>query len=343
MLRTLLRLAALLFALGLAGALALVLAFYIQYRRDDQPIVLPAPRGPRPVGRVLMDWNDRARNREVMVFIWYPAQPGAAGKRVEYIPGKWGELEAQNMIPIPEKRLREMQGNALEGAPVADGAKPALLLLPGMGRIPAQYTTIAEDLASYGYVVAGVTPTGSSRPVVFSDGRVVEGKEDWNLDDKAVAQQLIQTWVGDASFAVDQLARDPRFAGRIQLAKLGIFGHSFGGNAAVHALHLDPRFLRAANLDGGYFGDPDGSLDKPLLILEGAAEIDPEWKKACNSARAHCTTGVFPLARHMNFSDAAILPSRFPFPKSLMMLGDVDGRRFLYEISERVRAFFDQM
>jgi predicted dienelactone hydrolase len=282
------------------------------------------------VGRVLMDWNDRARSREVMVFIWYPAHDGAAGKRVEYIPGKWGELEAQNMIPIPEKRLREMQGSALEGVPVADGAKPALVLLPGMGRIPAQYTTIAEDLASYGYVVAGVTPT-------------VEGKEDWNLGDKAVAEQLIQTWVGDASFAVDQLARDPRFAGRIQLAKLGIFGHSFGGNAAVHALHLDPRFLRAANLDGGYFRDPDGSLDKPLLILEGATEIDAEWKKACSSARAHCTTGAFPQARHMNFSDAAILPSRFPFPKSLMMLGDVDGRQFLFEISERVRAFFDQM
>jgi predicted dienelactone hydrolase len=343
MLRILLRLAALLFALGVAAALALVLAFYIQYRRDDHPIVLPAPRGPHPVGRVLMDWKDTARGREVMVFIWYPAQAGAAGKRVEYIPGKWGDLEARNMIPIPEKHLRDMRGNAIESAPVAEGARPLLVLLPGMGRIPAHHTTIAEDLASYGYVIAGVTPTGSSRPVVFADGRVVEGKEDWNLDDKAVAEELIKTWVGDASFAIDQLARDTRFADRIQLAKLGIFGHSFGGNAAVHALHLDPRFLRAANLDGGYFGDPDGRPDKPLLILEGAAEIDPEWKKACSSATAQCTTGAFPEARHMNFSDAAILPSRFPFPKSLMMLGDVDGRQFLFEISDRVRAFFDQM
>jgi dienelactone hydrolase len=202
---------------------------------------------------------------------------------------------------------------------------------------------MAEDLASYGYVVAGVTPTGRSRPVVFYDGRVVEGKEDWNLDDKAVAEQLIKTWVGDASFAVGQLERDSRFADRLQPGKLGIFGHSFGGNAAVHALHLDPRFLRAANLDGGYFGDPDGSLDKPLLILEGAADIDPEWKKICGSARTHCTTAAFPEARHMNFSDAAILPSRFPFPKSLMMLGDVDGKQFLFEISDWVRAFFDQM
>jgi dienelactone hydrolase len=329
--------------LGAAAALAVVLAFYIQYRRDDYPIVLPAPRGPHRVGRVLMDWKDRGRSREVMVFIWYPARDGASGKRTEYIPGKWGDLEAQSMIPIPEKRLREMRGSAIESAPVAEGAKPVLVLLPGMGRIPAQYTTMAEDLASYGYVVVGVTPTGSSRPVVFSDGRVDEGKEDWNLDDPAVTQQLIKTWVGDASFAVNQLVCDSRFADRLQLNRLGIFGHSFGGDAAVHALQLDPRFLRAANLDGGYFGDPNGSLDKPLLILEGAAEIDPEWKRFCGSGGAHCTTGAFPRARHMNFSDAAILPSRFPFPKSLMMLGDVDGRQFLFEIADRVRAFFDQM
>lgn len=295
------------------------------------------------MGRVLMDWKDGRRRREVMVFVWYPARDGASGKRVEYIPGKWGELEAQGMGPIPERRLREMEGHAIESAPVALGAWPVLVLLPGMGRIPAHYTTMAEDLASYGYVVAGVTPTGSSRPVVFSDGRVVEGKEDWNLDDKQVAEQLTKTWVGDASFAVNQLCCDSRFADRLQLNRLGILGHSFGGNAAVHALHLDPRFLRAANLDGGYFGDPDGSLDKPLLILDGGADIDPEWKKACRSPRARCTTAAFPRARHMDFSDATILPSRFPFPRALLMLGDVEGKVFLYEISDRLRVFFDQM
>lgn len=328
---------------GVTGVLAIVLVFYIQYRRDDHPIVLPAPRGPHPVGRALVDWTDTKRNRELMVFIWYPAPGGAHGRHASYIPGKWGELEAQGMVPIPERRLREMEGNAIEGAAVSAGAWPVLVLLPGMGRIPAHYTTLAEDLASYGYVIAGVAPTGCSRPVVFSDGRVVEGKEDWNLDDQTVAQQLIGTWVGDASFAVDQLGRDSRFAERLHLSKFGIWGHSFGGNAAVHALHLDPRFLRAANLDGGYFGDPDGSLDKPLLIFDGGADIDPEWKKACGSDRARCTIAAFPLARHMDFSDATILPSRFPFPRALVMLGDVNGKQFLYEISDRLRSFFDQM
>jgi predicted dienelactone hydrolase len=146
---------------------------YVQYRHNDRPIVLPAPRGPHLVGRVLVHWQDARRNRELMVFLWYPAREGAAGQRAEYIPGKWGELAAQNMFPIPARRLREIRVSAIENAPLIEATLRALIMLPGMGRIPAHYTTLAEDLASYGYLVAGVTPTGSSRPVVFPDGRVL--------------------------------------------------------------------------------------------------------------------------------------------------------------------------
>lgn len=52
------------------------------------------------------------------------------------------------------------------------GRAPEEVTLPGMGRIPAHCTMFPEDLVSFGYLVAGVTPTGSSRPVVFPDGHV---------------------------------------------------------------------------------------------------------------------------------------------------------------------------
>jgi len=91
----------------------------------------------------------------------------------------------------------------------------------------------------------------------------------------------------------------------------------------VHALYLDTRFSRAANLDGGFFGEPIERLDKPLLILEVEATV--ESRRVCDLDHAGCTAVAFPRARHMNFSAAGTLPSRFPFPKSLMMLGDVNG------------------
>ena len=331
---------------AIAAVLAIVVCIGVQYRRDDRAIALPAPRGPHPVGRSLADWKDNRRNRELMVFIWYPASDGASGPHSEYIPGTWGRLETNNMNPIPPKRLLEIEVSAIEDAPVAPGAMPVLVMLPGMGRIPAHYTTLAEDLASYGYLVVGVTPTGSSDVVVFPDGRVVRGNEEekvGSLDDPSKAQELVVTWGGDASFALDQLGRDPRFANHIEVNKIGVFGHSFGGNAAAHSLQRDARFARAAVLDSAFFGEPIAALDKPLLVFECGTNNEKDWRAVCAVDRASCSIARFPEARHMNFSDASVLPSRFPLPKSVLMLGSVDGRTFLPDVSDRLRAFFGQM
>jgi predicted dienelactone hydrolase len=146
-----------------------------------------------------------------MVFLRHPARDGSTGQRSEYIPGKWGELAAQGMFPIPARRLWEIRASAIENAPLIDSAVPVLVMLPGMGRIPAHYTTFAEELASYGYLVAGIAPTGSSRLVVFPDGRTVEGSDE-DLSDHARAQQLIEMWAADASFTLDELRRDQRFS-----------------------------------------------------------------------------------------------------------------------------------
>ena len=317
-------------------AVAIGFAFLVRYFLNDRPIVLPRPRGPHPVGRVLADWKDTRRNRELMVFIWYPAVDGASGPRCEYIPGEWGKLEAKNTLPIPAKRLEQIEVSSIRDAQPASGPMPVLILLPGMGRIPAHYTTIAEDLASYGFLVAGVTPTGSARPaVIFSDGHRVTGDDEPRLNDRAAAEQLVKTWAGDASFVLDRLARDSRFIARPD--GVGIFGHSFGGNVALHALAMDARFTRAANLDGSLFGDPLTMTGKPMMILCGEV-IDDEWKPPCASGAATCA--AFPKAEHMDFSDAAVYPSRFPIPKRMLLLGNVDGPEFLRGVSDRLRRFF---
>jgi dienelactone hydrolase len=302
-------------------AVAVAITFAVQYRLDDHAIVLPRPRGPHPVGRTIVDWKDGRRNREVMVFLWYPAVDGARGQRCEYLPGR-----TQRALPIPSKRLQEIGVSAIRDVPPAPGLMmPVLILLPGLGRLPAQYTTIAEDLASYGYLVAGVTPTDTSRP---------------NLKDRAVAQRLVQSWGDDASFAMERLMLDERFASHLQEKRAGIFGHSFGGNVALHVIANDPAFTRAANLDGSLFGEPIGATTKPRLIL-CADSIDDEWEGLCTSGAATCA--AFPKALHLDFSDAAVLPSRFPIPRSRLLLGDVNGPEFLHEVSDRLRAFFDIM
>ncbi|HWE50902.1 MAG TPA: hypothetical protein VG273_14000 [Bryobacteraceae bacterium] len=173
---------------------------------------------------------------------------------------------------------------------------------------------------------------------MFADGRVEQGSE-LLPSNPATAQQLDDTWSADASFALDQVEHDARFAGHIAEDRVGIFGHSFGGNVAARVPQRDARFTRAANLDGAFFGESPVVIEKPLLILYAASDtgIDLSF---CRANPAKCNAVAFPAARHMNFSDAGILPSRFPLPRALLLLGPVDSAGFLREISDRLQMFF---
>jgi dienelactone hydrolase len=339
--------AALLVAISVTGIVA------VQYYRNDRPIVLPQPRGPHPVGRRLFDWTDDRRKRELMIFLWYPAPPGTTGRTSEYVPGKWGELAANGTLAISARRIRETKVNAIQDAGFPLGQHPLLILSPAMGSIPADYSTLAEDLASFGYIVAGVTPTGSARVVVFQNGRTVNGGDGVDLEHRELAQPLVERWVGDFTYVLDRMAADPMFQKRIDWKRVGVFGHSFGGAAAMHALHMDERFKRGANLDGAPEGTQITGLTKPLLILNGEPlpptqkalndKILDELKRICDSGSGGCRMEDFPDAGHMNFSDAGVLPSRFPIPRSHFSLTGIDGTAFLRKVADLLRGFFDGM
>jgi hypothetical protein len=268
---------------------------------------------------MLFDWTNPERSRELMVFVWYPALISNA-PIAEYVPRKWGEIAAKGS-------LREIRVASRNGATKADGQFPLLVLSPAMARIPTDYTTLAEDLASFGYIVAGVTPPRSA-PVVTD-------------------------WVADFRFALDRVLAEPSFKAHVDQHRIGVFGHSFGGAAAMHALETDERFRRGANLDGAPQGAAIVHLARPLLIVNGAPlpasqkalndRIVAEFHRICSVDVASCRIEEVPEAGHMNFSDAGVFPSRFPIPRSHFDLTDIDGTAFLRKTSDLLRAFFDAM
>lgn len=340
-------------ALGVFGAAVFLAVIAVQYSRNDRPIVLPNPRGSYAVGRTVADWTDARRSRELMVFIWYPAPAGARGDHAAYIPGKWGTLAAEGYVVIPARRMETIAVGAIDGAPVAPGSHPILVLLPAMGRAPAHYTTLAEDLASHGYVVAGVAPTGSTRNVVFPSGRLVEGEHDPDASNAEFDRQVVQTWIDDAGFTVDQILATRPFADVADRARIGILGHSFGGAVAMQILNEDSRFKAAANLDGSPWRDPVRSLDRPLLILLGGqppAVLGPfvpddaeKLRAICKADRAGCEIQHYEQAGYADFSDDAVLPSQFPFPERVLGRGRVNGEKFQRQVADRLLAFFGRM
>src|SRR5262249_23324327 len=149
--------------------------------------------------------------------------------------------------------------HAVAGAPFASSLRrrPLLIFSPGDGMIRELYTAQLEDLASHGYVVAAITHVYDGFVTIFPDGSsvVYDGKR-WpsqpSVEGEPNLNQL-EWHADDIRFVLDELSHAPSsapFAGRLEVARVGAFGHSFGGIAAAHACQKDERIKACLNEDG---------------------------------------------------------------------------------------------
>jgi dienelactone hydrolase len=171
---------------------------------------------------------------------------------------------------------------------------PVLLMRAGLAKLTTDYTTLAEDLASHGYVVVGFDALYRTIVVVLPDGRVIAraGQNDADLvsglQQKQLANKLVQAWSTDMGFALDQLERlntsDPsgRFLGRLDMQRVGVFGHSLGGATALQFCHDDSRCKAGIDVDGAPLGRVIGEgVTQPFMFLmsDHESERDAETRQ----------------------------------------------------------------
>jgi predicted dienelactone hydrolase len=241
---------------------------------------LPPPDGPSAVGRTSYAWTDPTRpepwlddpaeRRQLRVYAWYPTPPTAARSKAPYFP----ELDQlRDQFPWYERfAIRSVRTRVLADAEVAPApAKyPVLLFSPGANNSSLFYSSLSEELASHGFVVVGMEHTHEGRGQVLPDGRVARPDAERQrprpdsptrqADGARFYRQRVEVRARDAAFVLDQLAqlgeKDPLPGGCLDLARVGVFGHSLGGVAATEAARLDARFQAVANLDGLAEGQP---------------------------------------------------------------------------------------
>lgn len=337
--------------------------------RHALPVALPVPTGGHDVGRVSYDWTDQHRvdplaphhgsYRELSVWVWYPAAR-ASGRPAAYAPGDWGELHFQGLPALGETRFASIRTHSVEAAPVAAGRFPVVVLEPGMGLAAPQFTTVAENLASHGYLVAGVTPTYSANATVLG-GRVVRRNRAGNpaVFTAATGNRLVPVWAADARFAAAQLrrlGRAGRFAGHVDAGRTAYVGHSFGGASSIQACAADRHCVGAADLDGTVFGSVVRSgVHTPLLMLGSAnscvlgscrpANADDRASRAATRSLLAASDGptwchAVAGTEHFNFTDYAVYYLAAPL-RSLVPLGPVDGARGLASTNAYLTAFLD--
>lgn len=195
------------------------------------------------------------------------------------------------LINLFTRDLSKVQTNSVADAPVAagSGTYPVVLMRAGLAALTADYSSLAEELASHGYVVVGFDAPYRSFVVVLPDGRVVARSAQNNADliggaqKEELAGRLVDAWSADAGFALDELKQlntnDPagRFTGRLDLEHVGVFGHSLGGAMALRFCHEDTRCKAGIDIDGAPIGSVEKDrVEQPFLFLLSDHSKEPQ-------------------------------------------------------------------
>ncbi|GAA4205421.1 alpha/beta hydrolase [Streptosporangium oxazolinicum] len=319
--------------------------------------VLPAPTGDHAVGRSVMHLIDSSRPdpwvadrkvRELMVSVWYPARK-TVGRPAQYVTPRESELiikSVPQLKDVPPDTLARTRTYARVDAPPLSrkGGWPLVVLSPGMTLPRATMTSLAEEFASRGYLVAGIEHTYESVATTFPDGRTVTFEAGKGGQTPELGEKVARVRAADTTFVLGRLERSKHWNRLIDETRIAMVGHSVGGQSAAHLLPASQRVKAAVNLDGSYNPPtPAKPVEKPFMMI-GNPRQEPNsggkkgswdlfWPHVTGDWKRWLTvTG----ADHMSFVDYAVLQAQLGLPGS-----PIGGERSVRITRAYVTAFLD--
>lgn len=340
---------------------------------------LPKPSGPFEVGMNSRHLIDESRHdlkqkaRELMIEIWYPAEVKDDTEDIHYQSFPYEEWSGtlEFIFSVPRylfEYLKYGQTNSLKDIAVSnqEDKYPVLLFSHGFGSTRMQSISQMEELASHGYIVVSVDHTNDAAYTKFPDGREIMNQTDaYSYSYDIENDKDVKTRSNDMGYVLDQLTmingKDPQslFTGKINMDKIGILGHSYGGSTAAQALLDDSRISAGINIDGPLH-EPVASLgfEQPFMFILNKdylylsdeeiqyTNITPEefqkyHEKITELADFHYKEGIkgdtfmltFIAGDHYTFTD-------FPYLSPLLSF-NIDVNQFHQVMNRYILAFFD--
>jgi dienelactone hydrolase len=365
--------------LAVVGLAVLLGSIWLDHTRETTLFV---PTGPYAVGRTTRVWSEPKHEpmspqpgakRELLAWIWYPAAPQQPSQTFDdYLPTPLRKAVEQQRgglnTRLLTRDLSRVRTHSIRNAELSSRqpSYPVVLMRAGLAGLVTGYTSLAEDLASHGYVVVGFDAPYRSSVVVFPDGRVIARAPENNADlvrgseQEQLANQLVRAWSADMGFALDQLEllnnSDPsgRFLGRLDMSKVGVFGHSLGGATALQFCRDDSRCKAGIDVDGAPLGSViDEGVTQPFMFLLSDHTSETDAETSTIHANINSIYDRLPSdrgwqitirgANHYMFSDdGAMLKS--PLIMRLMRtvgIVHIDGRRQVAVTTHYISTFFD--
>ena len=275
---------------SLSTYLLLSLALQAYPQSDSTQILMPT--GANQVGKMIYEWTNpvskvlspdqQSDPRTLVVHMWYPAS-----------------LKSDDVLATyaaPSKNYHQVSANSYYGAEFHHETSNSnlILLVPGRGTAAFLYTTIAEELASRGFVVAAVDMPGIGF-TTYQNGAIIKPSGEYQPPPGMMSgpyekvDQFFErpTKLGNnhLNFVVERISGlndgDPTgvFTGKLNLQSIGIIGHSLGGRIA------------------GKFTSENKSV-KAYLAMEGIPPREVRYQgKIDIPSTMLCSSGTWPYAK----------------------------------------------
>ena len=334
---------------------------------------LPVPSGQETIGTASFQLVDLERQeiygrtpggpRRFMAQVWYPADPAD-----DLDPLPWSE-DWDVVTPAMAEDLgfpswflshtRYTDSNAYDSAPIADGTFPVVIYSHGWKGFRTIAVNQIENLVSNGYMVIAPDHTYGAVATKLTGGVVIDYDPAALPEEEVVGEEtyleagkdLIFTYADDIVSvlnALDEGVDGPfgALAGSADLTRIGVYGHSTGGGAAVKVCLEDERCDAVLGLDPWVEPLPDRVI-KQTTSRPGLYMRSDGWRGTENDAVLRGLAGRSEESTYWlgvegaHHSDFVITPLVTPFAAQFGLKGPIPAERVIPIIDRYLLGFFD--
>ncbi|MDT8337163.1 MAG: hypothetical protein RQ856_04965 [Candidatus Izemoplasmatales bacterium] len=308
--------------------------------------------------------EDPFDTRRIKLQVWYPAETVEGYEQVPWLlDGITISKALSKDFGFPVFALNQtanVLSNSYLDAPISNTHTqyPIVIISHGWRGFRNLHTDFAEELASSGYIVVSIDHTYGSVATVFEEDIAYLNKDalpsrESTPDFLDYANRLVSTYGEDVISTIDYLevlnsnSELSNFAGRIDLTKIGVIGHSTGGGGDVYASLKDDRITALIGLDAWVESinstDISNGLNIPSLFLRSG-----DWETGENNENLYAlidsseaTSTLFQIDGTTHF-DFTMVYMFSPLIKLVGFSGSIDSKDLNLILEEVIYDFFDE-
>ena len=335
---------------------------------------MPAPGGDFSIGSETFHWVDSSRLewftdendndvREIMVQAWYPSEDlnsidpnpymdfmklrsktlASAGRIPAFLPSHLDMIitNTRNEVDCSEKLAKY----------------PVFIFSHGITGSRHLHQILFEHLASKGYVVFAPDHSFDANLTIFPDGKIADYRSEitGHPDSVLIREKQINTRAFDIGFIIDQIKKietgiiDSKLSGKLDLNRIALGGHSYGGATAVLASHDNKIVKACVVLDSWINPVPEKviseGIDVPFLFMGRPnwddSDYPSNYKELARLIASSSKETYYLRINHTLHLDYTDIPLMSPLVKYVMDVGDLKPSTTLSLINDLVLQFLE--